>query len=465
MTRSSLLLILVLLALAGCGDAGKAVQKVAPANEDVSELDWFTGHTLYELHLRGFSDTGDLRGASRELDRLVELGVANLVLVPLFPPGDAEREGELGNLYAVRDHRAIASEFGDTQLLRRFVQSAHERGLRVLLDVVLPVAAIDHVAMREHADWFLRDESGMLTQRMTRWSGIADFDFDNPDVREYLEGTLRYWLHEAGIDGFRCPLAAMAPDDFWRDLILNLRATHPGVALIAESSRPKYLEFGFNALYSPMLKERLDEARLEDMADPGHNTQIWQALTAGLRLPGRGQTTIHCIEDHFSQRSSILYTWPAVRGFAAFFMTIPGTPQMLMGQEIAVREPVTPSDRMAIAWHAGDQNYLTLYTTLTRLRERSDTLRRGDLERVATNHPDVLVYTRTLGGEMFLCAVNLSDRRPHFSLPPQLLARAWHEWLEQDFRPVPEESMRGMQALEPNGYRIWFSTDRLPGGH
>ncbi len=459
----ALLLAGSLLLVAGCGGDHAPDNAIEPDNRDPGPVDWFMGQTLYELHLRAFSSSGDLDGATQELDRLSDLGVANLVLAPIFPTGEPERPGELGNLYAVRDHEAVADEFGDLAALQRFVAAAHERGLGVLLDVVLPVAAVNHVQMDEHANWFRRDATGALTRKMPRWSGIADFDFDNAEVREYLEGTLKHWVRESGVDGFRCALATLAPDDFWQALILNLHEAHPDVVFVAESADPRSLELGFLAIYASGLKERIDECRMEDMAEPGLTEELWLALSATADLSGPNQTTVIYLEDHFSPRSSTLYRWPYVRGYAAFLMTVPGTPQLLMGQEIADRSPATPSEPWSVAWAEGNPDYLDLYTDVTRLRGSSAVLRRGSLERIHAEHPDVLVYTRSLDGEMMLCAVNLSDLRPTFRLPPDLAARPWHEWREGQFHPVAEASMQGELTVDPTGYRVWYSSERTPG--
>ncbi len=451
-----------LLLTAGCGGDRKTEGAVEAHNQDPGRLDWFMGHTLYELHLRAFSSSGDLDGATQALDRVSDLGVANLVLAPIFPTGEPERDGELGNLYAVRDHAAVADEFGDLDALRSFVTAAHERGLRVLLDVVLPVAAVNHVRIDEHADWFRRDATGVLTRKMARWTGIADFDFDNAAAREYLEGTLKHWVREAGVDGFRCALATLAPDDFWQALILNLHETYPSLVFMAESADPRSLELGFHAIYASGLKERLDECRMEDMAEPGLTEELWLALSATADLPGPNQTTVIYLEDHFSPRSSTLYRWPYVRGYAAFLMTVPGTPQLLMGQEIADRTPATPSEPWSVAWAEGNPDYLDLYRDVTRLRGSSAVLRRGSLERIPAEHPDILVYARSLEGELMLCAVNLSDLRPTFRLPPGLAARAWYEWREGQFHPVAEGSLQGELTVDPTGYRVWYSSGREP---
>ncbi|MBD3236605.1 MAG: hypothetical protein GF330_07865, partial [Candidatus Eisenbacteria bacterium] len=91
------------------------------------------------------------------------------------------------------------------------------------------------------------------------------------------------------------------------------------------------------------------------------------------------------------------------------------------------------------------------------------TLRRGDLELIATghggDHTDLFVYTRTLGDEQFLCALNLSDYRPTAELPDSLADRSWHEWRGGAFQPVPAGTLDGTLAVEPNEYQIWYSRE------
>ena len=84
--------------------------------------------------------------------------------------------------------------------------------------------------------------------------GVAEFDLSQPEVRNYLKDSLVYWVKETGVDGFRCALATFAPDEFWVEMIHELRSSFPHLAFIAEAIDTRYLELGFDAVYGPGLK-------------------------------------------------------------------------------------------------------------------------------------------------------------------------------------------------------------------
>src|SRR6188768_1245820 len=96
---------------------------------------WCRDAVVYQVYPRSFQDSdgdgvGDLPGITRRLDHLTYLGVDALWLSPIYPSPLAD----LG--YDVSDHCGVAPEFGDLDAFDRLVASAHDRGLKVLLDLV-----------------------------------------------------------------------------------------------------------------------------------------------------------------------------------------------------------------------------------------------------------------------------------------------------------------------------------------
>lgn len=121
-----------------------------------------------------------------------------------------------GSPYAVRDFYAINPDYGTADDLKRLVAAAHERGLRVLIDMVLNHTAWDSVLMKTPA-FYVRDSQGRVQPSNENWTDVAKLDYANPALRAYMIEMLRYWLREFDLDGFRCDVAGLVPTDFWEE--------------------------------------------------------------------------------------------------------------------------------------------------------------------------------------------------------------------------------------------------------
>jgi maltose alpha-D-glucosyltransferase/alpha-amylase len=188
---------------------------------------------FYELSVRAFCDsnadgTGDLAGVVDKLDYLAWLGVDCLWLLPFFP--SPLRDGG----YDVAEYCDVAPEFGTLDDMTRLIGAAHDRGMRIMIDLVLNHTSDAHPWFVESrssrdnpkADWYVwsDDDKGYPDIRVifsdteaSNWTWDAgrrqyywhrffhfqpDLNLDNPEVREALLAVVRFWL-DLGVDGFR----------------------------------------------------------------------------------------------------------------------------------------------------------------------------------------------------------------------------------------------------------------------
>jgi alpha-glucosidase len=217
---------------------------------DVSPLpstpghEWWRTAVIYQIYPRSFADSngdgiGDLPGITSRLDALADLGVDAIWLSPFMvsPQRDAG--------YDVADYCDVDPLFGTLADFDEMLAQAHSRGIRVIVDLVPNHSSDQHVWFQqalkaapgspERARYIFRDgkgENGELPpnnwesvfgggmwERVTEADGSlgqwylhifdvtqADFDWDNPEVREYFRGVLRFWL-DRGVDGFRVDVA------------------------------------------------------------------------------------------------------------------------------------------------------------------------------------------------------------------------------------------------------------------
>jgi maltose alpha-D-glucosyltransferase / alpha-amylase len=192
---------------------------------------WFKRAVFYEVHVRGFFDgnddgSGDLRGLTDKLDYLQWLGIDCIWLLPMYP--SPLRDGG----YDIADFFAVHPDYGSVDDFRTFVEAAHQRGIRVIADLVVNHTSSDHPWFQdareggEKRDWYVWSETDerypdariiFLDTEVSNWtwdplagayfwhrffSHQPDLNYDNPDVQEALLNVLRFWL-DLGIDGFR----------------------------------------------------------------------------------------------------------------------------------------------------------------------------------------------------------------------------------------------------------------------
>jgi cyclomaltodextrinase / maltogenic alpha-amylase / neopullulanase len=123
-------------------DPANASQPAQPSPERLKS------GTIYQIFERSFSTAGDLNGVTARLDDLQAPGVNILLLMPIHPYGQAKKKGSLGSLYAVRDNYAIDAPPGKKDDLRRLVQQARQRQMKVIIDMVANHTSWDNVMWR-----------------------------------------------------------------------------------------------------------------------------------------------------------------------------------------------------------------------------------------------------------------------------------------------------------------------------
>jgi alpha-glucosidase len=203
---------------------------------------WWRDAVIYQVYLRSFADSdgdgvGDLAGLRARLDHLTRLGVDGLWLNPCYPSPGADHG------YDVADYVDIDPRYGGLAEFDALLSAAHERGLRVLMDLVPNhcsaahpwfVAALAAAPGSPERERFVfrrgRGEHGQLAPNNWRsvfggpaWTRVGetdqwylhsfdaaqpDFNWREPVVRNYFEDVLRFWF-DRGVDGFRIDVAHM----------------------------------------------------------------------------------------------------------------------------------------------------------------------------------------------------------------------------------------------------------------
>jgi maltose alpha-D-glucosyltransferase/alpha-amylase len=230
---------------------------------------WFKRAVFYEIHLRGFFDgnddgSGDFLGLTEKLDYLAWLGVDCLWLLPMY--ASPLRDGG----YDIADFYAIHPDYGTVEDFERFITAAHQRGMRVIADLVMNHTSADHPWFQESRssktnpkrDWYVWSDSDerypdariiFVDTEPSNWtfdqqtgeyywhrffSHQPDLNYDNPEVQEAMLEVLRFWL-DLGIDGFRLDAV---PYLYERDGTNgeNLPETHEYLKLVRKTVDQEY---------------------------------------------------------------------------------------------------------------------------------------------------------------------------------------------------------------------------------
>jgi maltose alpha-D-glucosyltransferase / alpha-amylase len=196
--------------------------------------DWYRDAIIYELHVKAFYDSnadgiGDFSGLTQKLDYIQDLGVNTIWLLPTYP-SPLRDDG-----YDIADYYGINPDYGDMDDFERFLAEAHQRGLRVITELVMNHTSDQHPWFQEarkspdnpYRDYYVwRDTDQQYpgariifldTERSNwTWDAVAqqyfwhrffshqpDLNFDNPRVQDEMLRVVAFWL-DKGVDGLRC---------------------------------------------------------------------------------------------------------------------------------------------------------------------------------------------------------------------------------------------------------------------
>ena len=235
-------LVALVATLVGCAGNSEKVAE-SPAFDKYNSV-------VYELNIRQATEEGTFAAAEAYLPVLKDMGVDIVWLMPISPIGVDGRKGTLGSYYSIIDYKAINPEFGTMEDFDKFLATAHDLGLKVIIDWVANHTSRDANWWKEgKKDWYVMDEETGLPIVEYDWTDIAKLDYKNEDMRAAMLDALKFWI-EKGVDGYRCDVAMNVPGDFWKRAWEEVRAINPDVYLLAEGEETWLHESGFDATYA-----------------------------------------------------------------------------------------------------------------------------------------------------------------------------------------------------------------------
>ncbi|MCR4911760.1 MAG: alpha-amylase [Bacilli bacterium] len=169
---------------------------------------------IYQIFPRNYSKEGTFKQITKDLERIRDLGVNIIYLMPIHEIGVKNRKGTYGSPYAIKDYYSISKDLGRLTDFKKLVKETHRFGMKIILDMVFNHTAPDNVLLKNHEDYYYH-KNGKLGNRVGDWSDIVDLDTYKKETQDYLLDVLKYWV-SLGVDGFRFDVASMIPLSFFK---------------------------------------------------------------------------------------------------------------------------------------------------------------------------------------------------------------------------------------------------------
>jgi neopullulanase len=395
---------------------------------------------------------GDLIGVVEKLDYLIDLGINAVYFTPVFQSASNHR-------YHTHDYEQVDPMLGGDPALRRLLDEAHARGIRVVLDGVFNHASrgffqfhdiLENGPDSAYLDWFTihsfplnaYDQDKGKALGYTAWwnlPALPKFNTRTPAVREFLWGIARRWI-DFGIDGWRLDVPNEIDDDsFWQEFRRRVRAGNPDAYIVGEvwSEARRWLQgdmwdavmnYLFTraciALFIGEAVDRDELARTSFRSLDRTGVPAFRAAIEKLQAlyhPAVNAVQLNLLGSHDLPRFLTLARGDrsALRLATLFQMTYPGAPSIYYGDEIGMTGGHDPLNRGAFPWgrtETWDMDLLHEFQRLIALRKQRPALRRGSFAFLLAQD-DVIAHARQLDDDTVIVAINTARTSRRVDLP------------------------------------------------
>ncbi len=414
---------------------------------------------------------GDLAGLLAHLDHLSALGVRTLWLTPIFSARD-EKIDQWGAFhgYWVTGDGALNPRFGDEDDLVRLSAALHDRGMRLVLDVVWNHTDDAAPVLADHPEWFhatgdITDWDDPVDRIEGRVHGLPDLAQERPEVAQWLLDQAAARVRRSGVDGLRVDAVGHMPLDFLHAANARLDAlVDPGgLWTVGEdfTGDPARLAHtltagGFDAVFDFPLHYAITDVVCRD-APPAR-------LAATLSLdrlygPDPGGHLVTFLDNHDLPRVMSACQEDPARVDRALLLLfgLRGTPALTWGTEALVAGAEEPANRASLPWEEVGARTATI-GQLQALRAAHPALHRGQ-SRVLHWEPGLVVVARWTDDEAALIRVHSGPGFATWSPPAGLVAasqRVAQARATTDIAVVPGATGALSDAVAMRGDGVWI---------
>ncbi|ALO16391.1 Alpha-amylase 2 [Salinivirga cyanobacteriivorans] len=392
----------------GCNQAKK--NQVAEQAAKADPVEASKASTIYEVNIRQYTPEGTIEAFMQHIPRLKELGVDILWIMPIYPIGEKNKKGPLGSYYAVKDYKDVNPEFGTKDDFKKLVKTVHDNDMMIILDWVANHTAWDHPWIKKHPEWYTKDSTGDVVAPVEDWTDVADLNYENQEMRQAMTDALVYWVKEFNVDGYRCDVASMVPNDFWESARTEMEKVKP-VFMLAEAEKPELHKMAFDANYAWELHHIMNEIA-KGKQNASHLRKYFK------KEPTRFADSVYRMafttnHDENSWNGTVFERMPnSYKTFAVFTYAAPTFPLIYSGQEAGLNKRLAFFKKDTIEWKEHEMG--ALYKKLNTLKEDNPALWNGryggKINVLKTNHSkQIFAFTREKEDNKVLAIFNLSD--------------------------------------------------------
>lgn len=416
---------------------------------------------------------GDLAGIEQHLDYIEDLGVTAIWLNPVL---ENDMKGGSYHGYATTDYYRVDPRFGTNEEYVRLINKAHQKGMRVVMDMIFNHCGSDHPWMKDipSHDWFNNLDNYVQTNhdkeayfdpyvsdydRKTMINGwfvpsMPDLNQKNPHVAKYLIQNSIWWIEYSGVDGIRQDTYPYADMDMMRNWCLAVMNEYPDYNIVGEAwmnytigsaywQKGSKLNFGKDTELKSVMDFNLmgiagkafhKEAGLQTIFEHMCYDYVYPDIYHVLRF----------LENHDTDRflPEMPTNLDAFKQAITFLLTIPGIPQLYYGQELLMNGSKEKGDgyvRRDVpgGWPGDEVNQFeasgrtdiqneawNFIQTLLKWRKGNDIIAKGKMKHFMVNQ-GVYVYERSLNGKSVLIFMNGSSKE--VNLPLERYAEVLHD--------------------------------------
>ena len=335
---------------------------------------------------------GDLRGVTRTLDYLKDLGVDVLYLSPIHLAFTNHK-------YDALDYLKISPEFGTQADMAHLVEATHAKGMKVVLDGVFNHMGRNSEAFKQaqadpgspYRDWFFfGDQYPGGARGWFQAPNLPELRLENPAVRDYLfaqpQSVVQTWLRE-GVDGWRLDVAPELGPMYLNALTQAAHRAKPGSLIVGEIPNfPKEWFPSVDAVMNLTLRDIVLNTVTGLIAAPTAAAMIDRTLSeAGIEPMLKSWLLL---DNHDNDRlKEVLPRVPQQHLAQLLQFTLPGAPNLYYGSEVGMTGGEDPANRSPMRWDWVTDDNPTLRWTqqLIRLRQAHRALRIGDFRLVTAS--------------------------------------------------------------------------------
>jgi cyclomaltodextrinase len=386
---------------------------------------WVKNAIIYEVYLRSYSHEGTLKALESRIPELKKLGVTVVWLMPIHPIGKVNRKGTLGSPYSVQDYYAINPEYGTLDDFKSLVKTVHQQGMKIIIDLVANHTAWDNLMLKEHPEWYTRDKDGKIIPPNPDWTDVADLNYDQAELRSYMITMMKYWVHDIGIDGYRCDVAEFVPTNFWEAAVKELESIKP-VMMVSEGALPEHHVKAFDLTYSWNVYDVLTK-----VIQGSTPATIFHELfrIAAYQYPKDSQkmrfNTNHD-KNAWDAPAVIKFTSQGAKVTAVLTFTYPGVPLIYNGEEVGNEKKLDLFEKVDIDW-SKNVDFRIFYEQLASIRKEHPAFTGMSYVAVKnSNESRVLTFLRLEGSDTVLIAINFDHKSVDIRLSsPMLSSGKW----------------------------------------